>query len=64
MFKIILGHNNDKSFTIGIEDCNTGNVFNLKVVTPSYPNHDVYKYAYDYAYSLSGFMGIDFVEYK
>ena len=60
--KIILHHNLDKSFTVCIRKDDYD--FNIKVISPSYTGHNIYKFAYDYAYALSGFLKIDFVEIK
>ena len=60
--KIILHHNLDKSFTVSIR--RNENDFHVKVFNPSYEDHNIYKFAYDYAYALSGFLKIDFVEIK
>lgn len=61
--RIILHHNLDKSFTVSIRREDSYD-FHLKVFNPFYENHKIYKLAYDYAYALSGFLKIDFVEIK
>ena len=62
-FKVILYHNQDKSFSVIIRR-DDGSEFCDKIFQPLYEGHKVYKDAYHYAYALSDFMVCDFTEIK
>jgi len=68
--EVTLYSSQDESYTISIYNHTQDMLFTAKVFNPPYPNATKevkkgwYKNAYDYAYQLSGILGVDFRECK